>query len=90
VEFVLTHDACSRVAQQLVVVEQAAGNGVLDGHHANGGGVALDVLKHLFEGGAADELHLLTVEILVGGHVVERTHKALYRYSLHLSLLHWR
>ena len=87
VELVLTDNGRARVAQQLVVVQQRAGNGVLDGHQAHHRGVLAHALEHLLERRAADELYLLTLEIEVGGYVVERAHKALYRYSLHTSVL---
>ena len=83
VQFMFSHNSGARVAQQLVVVEQTACNGVLDGGHSDDGGVSLDVLKHLFEGGAADELHLLALEMLVGSDVVKRSQQTLYGYSLH-------
>ena len=84
VQLVLTYDGGARVAQQFIVVEQAAGNSVFNGGHADAGGVALDILEHLFEGGAADELYLLALEILMGGDVVERPEFSLYGYSLHI------
>jgi hypothetical protein len=40
--------------------------------------------KHFFERAAANQLYLLTLEIEVGGYVVERPYQTLYRYSLHL------
>jgi len=45
------------------------------------------LLEHLLEGGATDELYLLTLKIQVGGNVVERPNQSLYRNSLHISSL---
>jgi hypothetical protein len=68
-------------------VEQAAGDGVFDGGHTDAGGVALDILEHLFKSGTADELNLFTLEVLVCGDVVERPELSLYGYSLHILFL---
>jgi hypothetical protein len=65
-------------------VEQAPGDGVLDGRHPDDGGVALDLLIHLFEGRTTDDLHLFALEVLLSGNVVERPQLALYRYPLHI------
>ena len=54
VEFVLTHHGGSALPEQLVVVEQTSGDGVLDGADADDGRISLDVLKHLLEGSATD------------------------------------
>jgi hypothetical protein len=59
-------------------VEQAASDGVFDGGHTDAGRVALDVLEHLFESGAADDLNLFTLEVLVCGDVVERPELQLF------------
>ena len=83
----LAHHGGVALAQQLIVVKQAARYGVLDGANADNGRVALDVLKHLLEGGATDKLYLLALEILMGGDVVERPQLALYCYSLHCVVL---
>ena len=72
VELVLAHDRRATVAKQLIVVEQGARDGVLDRQQADDRRVATDALKHLLKGVAADELHLLAVEIFVGGDVVKR------------------
>ena len=84
VQFMLSHDRRSRLLQQFVVVQQAPRDGVLYRHHAYGGGVALDVLEHLLECGAADELYLLSLEILMGGDIVEGAQQSLYCYSFHI------
>ena len=54
VELVLSHHGGSALPEQLVVVEQTAGDGVLDGADADDGRISLDVLKHLLEGSATD------------------------------------
>ena len=84
VELVLTHDRRSRVAQQLIVVEQRASDGVFDGRQSDDRRVALDLLIHLLKRRAADELHLLAAEVLSGRNVVERPQFALYCNSFHL------
>ena len=83
VQLVFAHHRRARVAQQFVVVQQASSNGVLDGRKADDCRVALDLLEHLFERRAAHHLHLLAVEVLPCGNVVERSQFALYRYFLH-------
>jgi hypothetical protein len=84
VELVFSHNGGARVAQQLVVVEQRTRYRVLDGEHADGGGVLLDVAKHLFEGGTTYQLYLFSLEIQVRRYIVERPDQSLYRYSLHI------
>jgi hypothetical protein len=86
-QFVLAYNGRPRVAQQLIVVQQTSGNGILYGQHTDGGRVLLDALKDLFEGGAADELHLLALEIEVRRNVVKRPRLSLNGYSLHLFIL---
>ena len=83
VQFMLAHDGGARSTEQLVVVEQASRDGILDGHHSDDRRVAFDVLEHLFEGGAADELYLFALEVLVRRYVVERPDGSLYCYSFH-------
>ena len=87
VQLMLSHHRCPRLAQQVVVVQQRTGNGVLDSKHCYGCGIALHILKHLLERLAADELYLLTVEILMSCNVVKRPQFSLYSYSLHLWLM---
>ena len=87
VQFVLPYHGGAALAQQLVVVEQRARDGVLYGQHAHHGGVSAYVLEHLLESGAANQLYLFLPEILMGGYVVERALLSLYRYSFHLVLL---
>jgi hypothetical protein len=84
VEFMLSHNGSAGVAQQLVVAEQRARNGILDGSHANDCRVTLDLLVDLLEGGTADNLYLLVLEILMGRDVVERPQFALYCYPFHI------
>ena len=50
VQLMLAHDGSTAVAQQLVVVQQAARNRILDSQHTYGGRILLHLLKHLFEG----------------------------------------
>ena len=83
----LAHHRRARVAEQFVVVEQAAGDGVLDGGHADDGGVAADFVVDLLEGGAADDLHLFSLEIQVGGDVVKRTDAPLDGDSPHIIIM---
>ena len=85
VQLMLANDGGSRVAQQLVVVQQRASNRVLDGQHANGGGVLAHLRKNFFECATAYQLNLFSLEIEVGSNVVERPYQTLYRYSLHNS-----
>ena len=84
VELMLAHDGSAGVAKQLVVAEQRARNGILDGGHANDRRVTLDLLVDLLEGGTADNLYLLVLEILMGRDVVERPQFALYCYPFHI------
>ena len=68
-------------------MEQAARYGVFNGADAYHGRVALDVFEHLFEGSTTDDFNLFTLEILVGGNVVERSQLSLNCYSLHVSFI---
>ena len=87
VQLVLSHHRSTRGAKQFVIVEQASGYGVLYGCHANYGRITAHIVEHLLEGGAAYQLYLLALEILVGGNVVEGALKALYGNSLHIGFL---
>jgi len=82
-QLMLSHDGGAGFTQQLVVMQQRAGDGILDGEHADGGWVLLDGVKHLLEGRATNQLYLLILEEQMGGDVVKRTDESLYRYSLH-------
>ena len=83
----LTYDGGVRVTKQLIVVKETAGNSILYGKHTYHGGIFLHICKDLFEGSAADELHLLALEIQMGCHIVERTGLTLDGYSLHTVLI---
>ena len=49
VQLVLSDNRGSGVTEQLIVVEQGACNGILDGEHTDGSGILLDTVKDLFE-----------------------------------------
>ena len=68
-------------------MQQTAGDGVLDGQHANHCWVLLHLTEHLLEGAAADELDLFTLEVQMSRNVVKRPDQSLYCYSLHLFIL---
>jgi hypothetical protein len=80
----LSDDGRARVAQQLIVVEQTSGDGILDGEHADGRGVLLDAGKDFLESAATDELYLFSLEKQVCCNVVERPDESLNGYSLHI------
>jgi hypothetical protein len=65
-------------------MQQRTGNRILDGCHADDCWVLANLAEHLFEGGTADKLYLLSLEIEVCGYVVERPCQSLYRNSFHL------
>ena len=88
VQLMLAHNGGARIAQQLVVVQQRTGYGVLNGRHAYHRGVLLQALKHLLKRGAALQLYLLALEVEVGGYVVKRARQSLYRYSLHTIIIY--
>jgi len=46
----------------------------------------LDLLEHLFEGAAANQLNLFPLEVKVCRDVVERPYQSLYCNSLHIQL----
>jgi len=71
VQLMLADYRYARLAQQLIVVQQAACYRVLDGHHAYDCRIGLYGTEDILECGAADELNLLAVEILSGRNVVE-------------------
>ena len=83
VQFVFAHNGHAAFAQQVVVVQQASGNGVLNGHQSETRIVVAHFLEYLLEGVAADELHFVVAEVLVGRNVVERAADALYRNLFH-------
>ena len=82
-KFMFSHNSRAALPQQLIVVKQTSRNRILYGTDTNHGWIALDILKHPFEGGATYQLYLLTLEILMGSDVVERSQLSLYCYSLH-------
>ena len=86
VQLMLADNGRTAVAQQLVVMQQRAGNGILNGGQSYHRRVLAHAVEHLLEGGATDELYLLTLEIEVCRNVVERPYQSLYRYSLHRTL----
>ena len=71
VQLVLADDGSTRVAQQLVVMQQRARNSVFYRQHADGRRVLLDRSKDLLERRAADQLYLLTLEVQVCCNVVK-------------------
>ena len=79
----LTHDLHTAFAQQFVVVEQTACDGVLNGDESYYVGVLLHFLKHLFERVATNDFDRLVVEKLMGGDVVKTSNNSLYGYSSH-------
>ena len=87
-ESVLAYYSRSTLAQKLIVVEQTARYGILDGYDADDCRIALDVFEHLLEGGATNQFHLFITEILMGSYVMKRPQLALYCYSLHLYCLY--
>ena len=87
-ESVLAYYCRSTLAQKLIVVEQTARYGILDGYDADDCRIALDVFEHLLEGGATNQFHLFITEILMGSYVMKRPQLALYCYSLHLYCLY--
>ena len=83
-QLVFAHDGHPAFAHQFVVVQEAAGYGVLDGYQSDDGAVLMDVLEDFLESIAADELDFLVREELVGCDVVERARYALYSYLFHI------
>jgi hypothetical protein len=84
-ELVFAHDGHSIFAQEFVVVEEASGDGVLNGQHPYHRAVLLDVLEDFLERVTTDEFDVFAREELVGGDVVERARYTLYSYSFHGS-----
>ena len=83
VQFVVPHDGHAALAQQFVVVEQAAGNGVFNRHEPQPGIVVAHLSEYLLERIAANQFHLILGKVLMGGNIVERAPDALNRYLLH-------
>ena len=85
-QLVFADDGGSAFAQQFVVMEQAAGDGVLYGHHPDDIAVLADAFKDVFEGIATDQFNLVVLEELVGGNVVVRSRNSLYCYLFHFDI----
>ena len=85
VKLMLADNGGARVSQQLIVVEQATSDGVLNGSHTNHRRVLVNTFVYLLKRLTAEQLKLLALEVLVGGDVVKRTYLALYSYSFHKS-----
>ena len=75
---ILSHNAAIALADQLMVLQQTAGDGVLDGHHADGAGRY--VFDHFAKRVAGHWLHGLAFKIALRRHVVIRPRYALYGY----------
>ena len=95
-QFMLAYYRGARVAQQLVVMQQAACYSVLYRNHANSSGVFSQMREHLLEGGAAEKLYLLALVVLMCSNVVERPYDALYcnpfhnrHFNFKKSRFHW-
>lgn len=86
VQLVLSDDGHSAFTQQLIVVKQASGYGVLDGHQPEAGIVGTHGFNHALEGGTAHRFHLFFAKVLMGGDVVKRAFDALNCY-LHNGIL---
>ena len=82
-QFMLTDHSGARVTQQFVIMEQTSCDSVFDGRHSYHCGVAPDIVIDFLEGGTADDLHLLTLEVQVCGDVVERPYSTLNGYTFH-------
>ena len=83
----LTDDGSARVAQQLIVVQQASGNGILYGEHTYHRRIILHVGEDILEGGTADQLYLFTLEKQMCRDIVKRSYQSLYCYSLHILFI---
>ena len=64
-------------------MQQRPGNGIFYGYHTYDGRIGFDFREYFFESGTAYQLYLFTLEILMGGYVVERPYVSLYCNSLH-------
>ena len=82
----LPHYTQSRVAQQLVVVQQTARYCILYCSQCNDRRVFLNILEHLLKGVADYQLHMLALEIMMGCDVVARPTHSMFGYSLHFIL----
>ena len=86
VELVLTYNGEVAGTQQFVIVEQAACDGIFNGHHGQQAAVFLHGVEKFFKCFAANQLNLFVGEELVGGNIVERTLDTLYGYFLHVNI----
>ena len=84
VQLVFAHNGHTAFEQQFVVMEQAAGYGVLNGCKSHQAWVAVHGVEQGFEGVGIDHVERLALtKVLVGGNVVERTFDALNDNSFH-------
>jgi hypothetical protein len=87
VQFVLSHNGCTTLAQQLVVMKQGTCNGILNSSHTNHRWVLADAVKHLLERRTTFQLYLLSLEVQVCCDIVERTYQSLYCNPFHILFL---
>ena len=85
-DLLLAYDAQVRAAQQLVVLEQRAGNRVLDGGNAEQRTVAVEGREERLEALARHDGDGLRAEEFAGGRLVEAPCNALYGYLFHRFL----
>ena len=86
-QFVFAHYRKAAVAQQFVVVENAAGYGVFDCHEGEQRAVAFHLVEKRLERVAANQFNVFAFEIIVCGYVVERAFYTLYRYFFHILFI---
>ena len=86
-QFVFAHYRKAAVAQQFVVVENAAGYGVFDCHKGEQRAVAFHLVEKRLERVAANQFNVFAFEIIVCGYVVERAFYTLYRYFFHILFI---
>ena len=72
-QLIFAHNLCAALAEQLIVVQQAACNRIFYCQHTYGLTVFLDSCKYILEGSAADKLYFFSFEVLVCGNVMIRT-----------------
>ena len=87
-QLMFAYDSGSALPEQLVVVQQTACYGVLDGHQGNHIILVVKMCKHLLEGVAAEQFYILALEIPVGGNIMKTALDALYSYFSHSISLH--
>ena len=86
-KLMLTHDLHSTFAEQFVVMEKTACNGVFDSNERNEVRVLFHFLKLLLKRVAAHNFYRFIFEKLVGGNVVKTTDNSLNGYFSHYLLL---